>query len=162
MLIQVMSSRTLHHSSNPHIPYFSLMWVLHCSLRFKKYESILYEIKYQIIFYKKNINIIASSVYILGKTMASYYLQFSTRTTDVLVWIQIMKTYMSVAGDDCIDVNADLLLTISLLYEFLYLTRDLTNGKSSGKELQPRGTENLTNKPWLLTTCNSAHEPLMS
>ena len=114
----------------------------------KKYESILYELRYQIIFYRKNINTIASSVYILGKTMASYYLQFSTRITDGLVWIQIMKRYMSVAGDDCIDVNADLLLRISLLHEFLYLTRNLTNGKSSGKELRPRGTENLTNTHW--------------
>ena len=80
--------------------------------------------------------------------MASYYLQFSTRITDGLVWIQIMKRYMSVAGDDCIDVNADLLLRISLLHKFLYLTRNLTNGKSSGKELRPRGTENLTNTHW--------------
>ena len=63
-----------------------------------------------------------------------------------------MKRYMSVAGDDCIDVNADLLLRISLLHEFLYLTRNLTNGKSSGKELRPRGTENLTNTHWNSST----------
>ena len=28
------------------------------------------------------------------------------------------------------------------------MTRNLTNGKSSGKELRPRGTENLTNTHW--------------